>query len=247
MTIFGNEIPTGIDSSIIDRLHNLNIFIKAIPFVYYMVYKVKTANNKNVYTPSRGLVEYLQDLSQLVLKQAGKRSAADSRASIRRSRIKNHHLNKYVFPSMANVVVFLEYASRKELRRIFDKDVKELLLGKSTSEYEKHYRPIFRRLIHAALSQTVDRKEDHTSNKFLQEDYEELKSDDFKYLLAQMAQQEIGWMMLGVSLARFGSGGIAQSLMKPDMGRAESWLNLLASGVKSESELFDPNNRPVLF
>jgi len=54
-----------------------------------------------------------------------------------------------------------------------------------------------------------------------------------------MAQQELGWMMLGASLNKFGSGGIAQSLMKPDMARAESWLNLLASGFRSESKAHD--------
>ncbi len=40
---------------------------------------------------------------------------------------------------------------------------------------------------------------------------------------------------------------VAKNLIEPDMGRAETWLNLLASGVTSGSKKFDSNNRPVLF
>jgi len=203
--------------------------------------------NKNVYRPSRELLEYLSDILQREVRQIGKRNAADPRTSTRKSRLKNYYLNKYVFPSMANIVVFLEYSSRKELRKVFDKDVKELLLSESTVGSEKYHRPMFRRLVHAVLSQIAEVKEDQTYHNVLQEDYEKIKPDDFKYLLAEMAQKEIGWMMLGATSTRFGSDGIAQSLMKPDMGRAENWLNLLANGVSQDGKKFNSKNRPVLF
>ncbi len=46
-------------------------------------------------------------------------------------------LNKYVFPSMANVVVFLEYCNNPLLRNVFDKDIEELLLGIPKRYYDK--------------------------------------------------------------------------------------------------------------
>jgi len=209
-----------------------------------MVYREKSLPNGRSYRPSPELLKSLEDRLQTETKRPGKKAASESN---RMSRRKNHYLNKYVFPSMANVVAFLEYASKKELRRVFDKDVKELLLSESSLGSEKYRRPTFRRLIHAALSQMAEVKGDRTYDNVLQEDYEEIKPDDFKYLLAEMAQKEIGWMMLGASSTRFGSDGIAQSLMKPDMGRAENWLNLLSNGVSQESKKFDSKNRPVLF
>lgn len=128
------------------------------------------------------------------------------------SRRKNYYLNKYVFPSMANLIVFLEYASNTKLREVFDRDVKELLLGESALKSEKYRRPVFRRFIHAALAQIVEKKDakDQTSRNVLREDYENIKPDDFKYLLAEMAQKEIIWMMLGATDSRFGSDTVAK-------------------------------------
>jgi hypothetical protein len=216
-----------------------------------MIYREKAIVNQRSYIPSSDFDRYLKDTLQLETKRRGKGDAAvDKRTSNRRSRRKNYYLNKYVFPSMANLIVFLEYASKQELRKLFDKDVKELLLSESASKSEKHPRPIFRRLVHAALAHTGKQKDDKDQEdvgNVLQEDYENIKPDDFKYLLAEMAEKEIMWMMLGATQSRFGSDTVAKSLIKPDMGRAETWLNLLASGVTPESKKFDPNNRPVLF
>ena len=218
----------------------------------------KPIMNKKAYKPSDGLCRFLEQRLQIEIKHSGKKAAGESNLMSRR---KNYYLNKYVFPSLANLIVFLEYACRKELRKVFDKDVKELLLGESTLSHnyavkgesilrcEKYRRRVFRRLIHAALAHIEGKNDDkgQTHDNVLQEDYENLKPDDFKYLLAQMAQKEMGWMMLGATESRFGPDTVAKNLIEPDMGRAETWLNLLASGVTSGSKKFDSNNRPVLF
>ena len=69
-------------------------------------------SNRNVYRPSEELVKYMSEILQLEIQHTGKRNAEIPRTSNRKSRRKNYYLNKYVFPSMANVVVFLECASR---------------------------------------------------------------------------------------------------------------------------------------
>jgi hypothetical protein len=214
--------------------------------------------NQNSYKPSKELCNFLDERLQIEIKHAKKKAAGESNLMSRR---KNYYLNQYVFPSMANLIVFLEYASRKELRKVFDKDVKQLLLGesalhgkdirdKSKSKSEKYRRAIFRRFIHAALAHTVERKDDDKDQAYhniLKEDYENIKSDDFKYLLAEMAQTEIMWMMFGATESMFGSDNVVNDLMKPDMRRSMTWLNLLARGVSRESKKFDASNRPVLF
>jgi hypothetical protein len=162
---------------------------------------------------------------------------------------------------MANLIVFLEFASKRELRKVFDKDVKQLLLGESTlkwegqpenevgSKSERYRRPIFRRLIHAALAQVEEKNDDKVPpfRDVLHEDYENIEPGDFKYLLAEMAQQEISWIMLVAKLFRSNSDKIVENLLGPDIGRVETWLDLLASGVTEQSKKFDPKNRPVLF
>jgi hypothetical protein len=161
---------------------------------------------------------------------------------------------------MANLIIFLEYASKEELRKVFDKDIKELLLSESAlkwegqpenqagSKSERYRRPIFRRLIHAALAHTVKKEEKEPPFRHvLHEDYENIEPGDFKYLLAEMAQHEILWMMLVARPFRFGSDTVAKNLLEPDIGRIETWLDLLASGVTEQRKKFDPGNRPALF
>jgi hypothetical protein len=81
----------------------------------------------------------------------------------------------------------------------------------------------------------------------LREDYKNIKSNDFKFLLAKMAQWEVTWMTLGGTESRFGSDTPTKELIKPDMGRSMTWLELFANSVTPENKKFNPNNRPVLF
>jgi hypothetical protein len=219
-----------------------------------MIYRASPINNAKSYKPSGELVQYLKERLQFETRRMRKRNAAsdfhrgednaqDKKEENRMSRRKNYFLNKYVFSSMANLVVFLEYASRNELRKVFDKDLKELFLSESEHEPDDYRKPIFRRLVHAALA---ERNEDEERD-FFREGFKKMKSGDFKFLLAEMVQRELMWMILGATESRFGSDTVVKDLVKPDIGRAVTWLTLLAETVTPESKKFNSTNRPVLF
>jgi hypothetical protein len=59
-------------------------------------------------------------------------------------------LNAYIFPSMANIVKFLEYSQEENLRDVFEEDIKELFFGKSWLKNGHPY-PVFMRFLLAAV------------------------------------------------------------------------------------------------
>lgn len=86
-------------------------------------------------------------------------------------------LNHFIFPAMANLTVFLEYIGKhEELQHIFDKNIKELLLGRYVREdkgsnepdsdkpSENSDIPVFQRFIMVAT--TVDWREKENANNF---------------------------------------------------------------------------------
>jgi hypothetical protein len=216
-----------------------------------MVYADKPVANKDSYKPSRELVRYLDERLQLETRRAKKRKAAgdkqknggkvtDEREDNKMSRRKNYFLNKYVFRSMANLIVFFEYASINELRKVFDRDLKELLLNESA--LEPGGIPIFRRLVRSAFAGKIEKQNGQIDPR---EWYGSIQISDFKFLLAEMIQWELFWLMLARSAVKVGTE--MDELLKPDMRRALFWAHMLASGVKEKDKKFNPSNRPVLF
>jgi hypothetical protein len=73
-------------------------------------------------------------------------------------RMKVHVLDKFIFPSMANLTVFLEYiAKNEELQATFDDDLKELFFGKGTGKSDATI--VFQRFIQSTITWNWKKKE----------------------------------------------------------------------------------------
>ena len=142
----------------------------------------------NCYTPSETLQNYLNERLQLERIEADVGDAAGTNLTkkIREmSRMKVHVLNKIVFPSMANIVYFLETVSKNpELQKVFDNDLKELFGIRYPHQFkDKSYSPIIRRLVQAMTFWTENFNEIAEGQKRLDEiaaEHQELinKSDN---------------------------------------------------------------------
>lgn len=191
--------------------------------------------NERSYNPSAELIKYLESRLQYEIKMKKRKSAAEEGTSKnysnRMSRLKNYYLNNYVFPSMANLIVFIErVSSSPELRKVFDKDMKELFFAVSSKDSKNYQRPIFRRFMEAILGAP------------------DLEIDDYKFILAEIAQRALVYKMQGVAHRRFDSDTIVNNLINPDLARAAIWFQLLANEArKQNSDGFNPTNRPVSF
>jgi hypothetical protein len=154
---------------------------------------------------------------------------------------KTDMLTRNIFPSMANLVLFFEYANKPELREIFDKDIQVLLFGtrqeiKSEYLYEFFMEKtnVIRRLINALLLLLKD-----------------TELTDFRFLLLNIILTEIYDM-----LARDVQFGcllnepiMVQNLILKDIGRGSATTQLLSNVARtySKQQKFNPNSRPVLF
>jgi hypothetical protein len=156
-------------------------------------------------------------------------------------------LNKYVFPSMANLVVFFEYAANKELREIFDKDIQALFFGVSKTNAKAKNTDVFFRFIHAALVWSIEKEKEEKRDKNIYK-YKERALTDFRFLLFDILQREIWDMMVGVIPYKFNDEGLFHNVIMPDMGRAVAWVSLLSREVRARRTIkFDIDRRPVLF
>jgi hypothetical protein len=132
---------------------------------------------------------------------------------------KTRLLNNYVFPSMANLVVFFRYAATLELREKFDKDIQELLLG---------YKPeaggnILYRLINHMLT-----------------------LPNLNFVISEILQQEI-WTMFLANKPKY-KDELFVNVTMPDIGRALAWTHSLSEqggGVIKFN--YRRSKRPVLF
>jgi hypothetical protein len=127
------------------------------------MYKPKNVvHASNCYTPSRTLENYFEQRLQLEHLGADDTNAVSRNKKIREmNRMKVHILNKIVFPSMANIVYFLETVSKNpELQQVFDDDLKELFGIRYPLEFkDKSYSPIIRRLVEAMIFWTEGKNE----------------------------------------------------------------------------------------
>jgi hypothetical protein len=121
------------------------------------------------YEPSDKIKAYFKDKLQIekirrevIMKGKRDWTIDENREMNRLDKSKSDILNNIIFPSMANLTVFLEgIAENKELQKVFDDDLKQLLLGrkitieidKETKDKKKRFGPIvFQRFIRAAIT-----------------------------------------------------------------------------------------------
>jgi hypothetical protein len=109
-------------------------------------------------------------------------------------------LDKYIFPSMVNLVVFLEYASSIELRAKFEKDIQSLFFGVS----KKTNANVFYRFIRAVLSM----------------DKQGTGLPDFIFVLFDILQREIWEMIRDVTPYKYNDDTLFHNVILPDMGKA---------------------------
>lgn len=138
--------------------------------------------SRNCYRPHAGVISYLEQKLELEqtrreLTEAGKKLSETQEKRRRALDTKKVEiLNNYIFPSMADIVVFLEYAQKEELREVFGEDIKELFFGipktfhKGYSDYfdikrmpeghRFHFSTVFSRFLLAAVCWNEDYKKE---------------------------------------------------------------------------------------
>jgi hypothetical protein len=145
-------------------------------------------------------------------------------------------LDKYIFPSMANVVFFFRFISRyPQLKKIFDNDVRDLLGVRRENPHDNNYGFIFSALVRSIVS---------TGLGFISE--KEIRSKDFRLRLNQILQENV-WAKVGLSVTEVFKNPAAQQVVADDFNRAWAWVRMLAEGVELAPEDNKPPHRTIRF
>jgi hypothetical protein len=191
----------------------------------------------DVYMPKAEFKEYLDkrlqhELSyQKKIDAGAKLSEKEERERNELHRMKNHWLNKCVFPSMANLTVFLEYiAKSEELRKVFDDDLKELFLGRKMDKISDGQggERVFQRFIRSAITWNWSKKEN---------------ANDFRLALIHIIEYALFQHLNSVGVYLLDSA--AKYVVKQDSTRILAWAETLARNVDIEG--VDDASRPVRF
>jgi hypothetical protein len=142
-------------------------------------------------------------------------------------RMKVHVLDKFIFPSMANLTVFLEYiAKNEELQATFDDDLKELFFGKGTGKSDATI--VFQRFIQSTITWNWKKKEN---------------ANDFRLALIYNLEYILFQYLTSIGLYHL-DPSIVNSVVSQDLSRVLMWTKLLARNVEVYYKDF---SRPVLF
>lgn len=189
---------------------------------------------KQCYKPSDTLVSYLEDKLQYEKKRkqivmGGKRDLSKEEEQEGRNldRRKVYVLNKYIFPSMANLTVFLEYiAKSEELQTLFEDDLKELFFGKPDENSDSLI--VFQRFIQSAVTWNWKKKDN---------------ANDFRLALIYCLEHILFQYLTSIGLYLL-DPTIANSVVSQDLSRVLMWTKLLARNA--DIDVGDAS-RPVLF
>ena len=151
--------------------------------------------------------------------------------------MKNYYLNKYVFPSMANLIAFFEFMSNSpELQEDFEDELEELLMAWNKNDKSKT--PAFARLVNGATSWDYkkDRFNFRLSLLYAMQEAIRLKLPSFAKHDFHKHAGQFGW-------------SISEKMVGEDMERAIGWAgffarNTLNPETQKEWEDYD---RPLLF
>jgi hypothetical protein len=183
----------------------------------------------NCYTPERTLKNYLEQRLQIERTEDNNDDAASANLTKKikeMNRMKVYVLNKIIFPSMANVVYFLETVSENpELQKVFDDDLKELFGIRYPAQLKnKSYSPIIRRLTEAMINWREDTDETPYERR-------KHRNNNFRLALIAVMQHVIFQRIVLLSMDEVG-GDMANFVVKNDVGRAWNWAQLLARSVE---------------
>ena len=189
---------------------------------------------KQCYKPSYTLVDYLENKLQYEKKRkqivmGGKRDLSEQEVQEGRNldRMKVHILDKYIFPSMANLTVFLEYIAKNEgLQRVFEDDLKELFFGKPDERPNAII--VFQRFIQSTITWNWKKKEN---------------ANDFRLALIYCLEHILFQYLIDIGLYLL-DPTIANSVVSQDLSRVVMCTKLLARNV--DIDVTDAS-RPVHF
>jgi len=156
-------------------------------------------------------------------------------------------LNNYIFPSMANVVKFLEYSQEDELREVFEDDIKDLFFGKSHLK-QGNPSPIFQRFLQASTSWKPQRGERRRSSVLNRTPlHQTVKLIDFRLGLLDYLYYVLGLTAIFNAPKYVFDDKNYVSIVKQDFARLGVWIRLLTKNADVQD--FDNNTvaRPALF
>jgi hypothetical protein len=215
-----------------------------------VTYRIHNNNDisKNSYIFSDSLDQLLKDqLRYFELdnkfqkrKEAGEDIPKDEKLKLNKikrnlDRRKVDVLDKHIFRSMANLVVFFDnLAEHSELRTMYEEDVKELLgfVGQNAKKYEDN---IITRLLQSILSWDTNRD-----------------PINFRLELMSSIQNVIYNEIINLTLMDENLGeSVTNMIVNPDVGRALIWCRMFSakyrqSEKKREDQVREPN-RPINF
>jgi hypothetical protein len=226
-------------------------------------------NSRNCYIPHTSVTSYLEqklefEQTMKELTEAGKKLSETQEKRRRALDTKKVEiLNNYIYPSMADIVVFLEYAQKEELREAFGEDIKELFFGipknfhKGYSDYfdikrmpeghRIHFSTVFSRFLLAA----VRWNEDYKTNKNEAHGRQMLglapRIRDFRLLLVFYLFEIISHIVTeNASIQAFGDDSYS-TLVLQDLARLSIWIRLLTKDIDMDDFDVEHVSRPVLF
>jgi hypothetical protein len=207
---------------------------------------------KKCYYPHEAVTAYLEKELLLAKRRmnlipAGEKKTVNEAEEINRRYLdkqKNDVLNGYIFPSMANIVTFLEYSRKEELKGKFDEDVKQLLFG--ISGPKESPRSVYERFMWATVSWSPEKEdfEEYSRNRSGTERLDKITLTDFHLDLFYSAYKMIRDIMMTGTRYIIDDDSFSQNVVIPDLARLELWTRLLAKDAGID---FNHKNRPVLF
>jgi hypothetical protein len=206
-------------------------------------------NSKNSYAVSATLDQLLKDQLQYFQEdeKLNKRKVAgegdipeDEKQKLNKTkrnldRRKVDVLDKHVFRSMANLIVFFgNLAKHPELRYVYEEDLKELLgfIGQNAKKYEDN---IVTRLLRSILTWNTNRD-----------------PINFRLELMSSIQNVLFHEIINLTLMDENLGeSITNTIVNPDVGRALIWCRMFSakyrqSNKKKDDQSREPN-RPINF
>jgi hypothetical protein len=209
----------------------------------------KDNNSKNSYAVSATLDQLLKDQLQYFQEdeKLNKRKVAgegdipeDEKQKLNKTkrnldRRKVDVLDKHVFRSMANLILFFDnLAKHPELRYVYEEDLKELLgfIGQNAKKYEDN---IVTRLLRSILTWNTNRD-----------------PINFRLELMSSIQNVLFHEIINLTLMDENLGeSITNTIVNPDVGRALIWCRMFSakyrqSNKKKDDQSREPN-RPINF
>ena len=143
-------------------------------------------------------------------------------------------LNSYIFPSMANLTIFLEAVSKGSFAsNMFEDDLNQLFFAKSSVQ-----------------NPTLTQSEKSIFARFIEAGCRNVPSDNFRLMICSIMQEIIFFGLQEVASSKFQDkfedASFLSSIMIPDIWRAHSWTVMLSLEAR-KNLLIDEESRPPLF